>query len=366
MLRASFAMCLCACGAAAQLAPASAARIDAAAAKEVANGTVAGVSVAVARGGDVVFARGWGLAALDPKTAAGPDTRYRIQSVTKLLTAVAVLRLVEDGRLALAEPVTKWFPGLPAAVTVRHLLTHTSGLADFWQLESYKRAPPARPADVVPLLVAAPPDFAPGAKFDYANTNFLLLGLIVERVSGRSLPEVLGEVVFRPAGMTASGFDCEAIATRGYVVKDKALAPAPPFVVPPGDGSASVCASAPDLARFAQALVAGRLLRPETVTAMLTPQKLADGKTIPFGLGADLEDFDGRPAFGHLGGGAGFHTRLTHFRDEGVTVVVFANNARRCSWSPPRTTASRRPCGTRRPTRSRTRRSSSSTTPSTS
>ncbi|HKA88875.1 MAG TPA: serine hydrolase domain-containing protein [Haliangiales bacterium] len=318
---------LTACAAVPRLPAASAARIDAAAVKEVKDGAVAGVSVAVARGGEVTFAAGWGLASLDPPIPAGADTRYRIQSIAKLLTAVAALKLVEDGRLALADPVARWFPGLPAGVTVRHLLTHTSGLADFWKLEPYKRSPPERPVDVVPLVAAAPPNFAPGTRFDYANTNFLLLGLIVERVAGRPLADVLADAVFRPAGMTATGLDCDAISTRGYARTEGKLAPAPPFVVPAGDGSASVCASAPDLARFAQALVSGKLLRPDTVTAMLTPQALADGRTIPFGLGADLEPFDGRPAFGHLGGGAGFVARLTHFRDEGVTVVVLANTA---------------------------------------
>src|SRR5690349_2368487 len=320
-------VCLCACGAGAQFPPAAAARVEDAAGKELAGGGVAGVSLAVARDGEVVFARGWGGAALEPRAPAGARTRYRIQSVSKLITAVAVLRLVEDGQLALAEPIAKWFPELPAGVTVAHLITHTSGLADFWRLDAYKQAPPARPVDVVPLLAAAPADFAPGARFDYANSNFLLLGLIVERVSGRALADVLHDVVFQPAGMIDSGLDCETVATRGYVVHDKQFAPAPPFVVPHGDGSASVCASAPDLARFGQALAAGRLLRPETVAAMLTPQKLADGRTIPFGLGVDLEPFDGRPAFGHLGGGEGFDARLTHFRDEGVTVVVLANTA---------------------------------------
>lgn len=325
MVRTLCVLSLCACGAAAQFPPAAAARVEDAAGKELAGGAVAGISLAVARDGEVVFARGWGLAALDPKTVAAARTRYRIQSVSKLITAVAVLKLVEDGQLALGDPVTRWFPELPAGVTVAHLLTHTSGLAEFWKLDAYKQAPPARPADVVPLIAAAPADFAPGTRFDYANSNFLVLGLIVERQSGRALADVLRDVVFQPAGMVDSGLDCEAIATRGYELRDKELVPPTPFVVPAGDGSASVCASAPDLARFAQALAAGRLLRPETVAAMLTPHKLADGRTIPFGLGADLEPFDGRPAFGHLGGGAGFDARLTHFRDEGLTVVVLSN-----------------------------------------
>src|SRR5262249_53483582 len=204
---------LTACAAVPRLPAASAARIDAAAVKEVKDGAVAGVSVAVARGGEVTFAAGWGLASLDPPIPAGADTRYRIQSIAKLLTAVAALKLVEDGRLALADPVARWFPGLPAGVTVRPLLTPTSGLAAFWKLEPYKRSPPERPVDVVPLVAAAPPNFAPGTRFDYANTNFLLLGLIVERVAGRPLADVLADAVFRPAGMTATGLDCDAIST---------------------------------------------------------------------------------------------------------------------------------------------------------
>ena len=326
MLRASLAVCLCACGAA-QLAPADAARIDAAARKEVKDGNVAGVSVAVARAGRVVFAGGWGQAAVDRNVPAGADTRYRVQSVSKLVTAAATLKLVETGRIALADPVAQWLPGLPAGITVAHLLSHTSGLADFWKLDAYKRAPPAHPADVVPILAATPAEFAPGARFDYVNSNYLVLGLIVEKVSGRPLGDVLADVVFRPAGMTHSGLDCDAIGTAGYQIDGKpgAFKPAEPFYVPPGDGSAGVCATAPDLTRFAQALVDGRILAPDTVAVMLTPRRLADGTTIPFGLGADLEPFDGRPAFGGIGGGGGFNARLTHFRDEGVTVVVLAN-----------------------------------------
>ena len=317
---------LCACATVPKPPPIDAARIDAAAAKEIGDNPTAGVSVAIARGGEIVLARGYGVADVEAKTPAPADTRYPIMSVSKAITAVAVLKLVEEGRLSLEDPVGKWFPELPAGVTVYHLVTHTSGIRDFWMLDDYKEQSPARPAEVVPILAKTPVEFAPGEKFDYVNSNYLVLGLIVEKVSGRPLADVLAEVVFRPAGMTATSLDCKDGA-RGYRVEDKTFVAPNPFTVPPGDGSASVCSTAPDLARFGQALVVGKLLRPETVKRMLAPAHLGNGKEIEFGLGMELEQFDERPVATIEGGGSGFAARFNHFREEGITVAVLANTA---------------------------------------
>src|SRR5262249_46193302 len=206
-------------------------------------------------------------------------------------------------------------------VTVRQLMTHTSGLADHAKATDGDKWLGKRPADAIPTIAAGPMQFPPGSRFGYANANFLVLGLVVEKVTGRPLGDVLSEVVFRPAGMTAASLDCGHIA-RGYARKDKGFGPAQPFIVPDGDGSASVCSTAQDLARFEDAFVAGQLVRPETVKQMYTRQKLKDGTEIPFGLGMELVDFYGHRESFNIGGGSGFDTRASHFHDEDTSVAV--------------------------------------------
>ena len=240
----------------------------------------------------------------------GPETPFAIASVGKTFTAVAVLRLAERGRIRLDDPVTRYLPpgitdGLPAIdrITIGQLLTMTSGLPEYYT-DTYFDAALATP-DVIQRADAAiafargaPPVFRPGTGFDYSNTNYLLLGLILEEVTGQSYAEVLAHEVFSPAGMT-----------RSFVFGSRALPPdfatGPPeapllrrYYSGAGFGDGGAISTATDLARFYRALFRDRtLLSATTLTAMLT-----DPSGEGYGMGIEIED----GLVGHSGGDVGF------------------------------------------------------------
>ena len=168
-------------------------------------GEVPGASVLVMRDGKVVFRRGYGLADLEPRTAAGPETNYRLASVTKPFTATAVLLLAQDGKLSLDDRASRWLPTLPAyatGITLRHLLEHSSGLLDYEDLMPKPYSGQILDAGVLELLVRQDRlHFEPGSRYRYSNSGYALLALVVERASGMSFPDYLRTRIFQPLGM---------------------------------------------------------------------------------------------------------------------------------------------------------------------
>ncbi|HEX8389393.1 MAG TPA: serine hydrolase domain-containing protein, partial [Sphingomonas sp.] len=273
-------------------APAAAA-IDAAAARTVAQGG-AGLVVAVARDGRPLFRRGYGRADLEHRAPVTPDTVFRLASITKQFTAAAVLRLVEQGRLRLEDPVAKHLPGFPGGerTTLRHLLTHTSGVPD--HSEDPSGVPTkalAKTGDEMLAWIArlaVRPAFAPSEKWAYSNSNYVLLGLVVERAAGRPLAQVFVDELFRPAGLTRTAFDepgdLVPNRARGYR-KTKAgvvNADAIHWTMPGAAGG--LRSTADDLVRWSDALFGGRVLRPESLALMTEPGRLADGRTTRWGM----------------------------------------------------------------------------------
>jgi CubicO group peptidase (beta-lactamase class C family) len=217
-----------------------AATVDAYLSARAAEPGMVGLSVAVVRDGQVVLARGYGkrsLAAAAPVTA---ETRFAIGSVSKQLTAAGVLLLQEDGKLSVRDPVAKYLPDLTAArdVTLYDLLTHVSGYPDYYPLDFVDRRMQAAttPDEILRRYAMGPVDFAPGARWSYSNTNYVILGRIVEKVSGEPLDRFLTRRILEPLGMTHTSFGPPAgvadVAT-GYVTF--ALGP-PEVAVPEGPG----------------------------------------------------------------------------------------------------------------------------------
>ena len=293
---------------------------------------VPGVSVAVVKDGRIVKAAGYGTASLELDAPATERTVYEIGSISKQFAANAVLLLRDEGRLRLDDPISQYVDGTPpawAGITLRHILTHTVGLPDFDTGDlgfSYRREYTA--AEFVALLAAPPLAFPPGERWAYTNA-FPLLGLVVERVTGRRYAEFVGARIFTPLGLTSARFkmpgDVVPHRADGYLWKDGAYRHGEtlrPQVVAANGG---VLMNVLDFAAWDIALTSGRLLRPATVSEMSTPARLNDGTTVSHGLGWFIDTFNGHRFGAHWGTTVTGHSAVIRRYDEGVTVIVLGN-----------------------------------------
>ncbi|RRR69668.1 MAG: class A beta-lactamase-related serine hydrolase [Candidatus Viridilinea halotolerans] len=283
-------------------------------------------SVLVAHRGHVLLSRGYGLANREEALPATARTRYRLASVTKPFTAMAALRLVASDRLALEASICRYLAPCPPAwepVTVNHLLRQASGIpnyTDFADFVHYELQP-STPEQLVARFRHLPLGFTPGTIYHYTNSNFLLLGLIIEAASGQSYAELLHDEIFAPLGMENSGQDPGDFSplegTRGYAgaVRDIPLNASNLFAA--GDLYATV----EDLYLFALALDGNQLLPPELAGVMVTP---GPGR---YALGWMVEQRGERRLVYHPGSMSGAATWFGRYPDEGLTVIVLSNNA---------------------------------------
>ena len=315
--------------------PALKARIDAIAAGVMEQQGVPSASVAVVQGGKIVYTHGYGKAHIDPDKAATPEMRYSIGSISKQFTAAAILLLQEQGKLSLDDAVGKYVPGLTRGneVTIRQILSHTSGYQDFWP-EDYLMTPMMKSATAQQILdtwAKKPLDFEPGTKWQYSNTNFVIAGLIVEKVSGQKLFEFLGEHVFHPLGMKSvwDSDETKLTETDATPYIRFALGPLRPA---PKEGrgwmfaAGELAMTAHDLALWDQSLMARSVLKPESYKEMFTEVKLKDGSGTHYGLGVSVGDLDGHRDISHSGEVTGFVSDNEVLVDDGVAVVVLTNH----------------------------------------
>lgn len=288
---------------------------------------IPGLSLAVIKDGEIVKAKGYGLANLKLKIQAKPETVYRIASVSKQFIATGIMLLVQEGKVGLDDPISKYLEGTPATwktITIRHLLTHTSGIV--------REAPGFDPqkiqsdADVIKTAYPLPLRFAPGEKWEYGNTGYFALAEIIRKVSGRPWSEYLSEKVFRPSGMSATyptnTKENVPNLAQGYVDNDKLLnADYWPALRPSGAFLSSVL----DLAKWDAMLYTDKILNDSTRHQMWTPVKLNDGTSLPYGFGWELGSFRGRKLVQHGGGMPGFRAEFARFVDDRLTIIVLMN-----------------------------------------
>jgi CubicO group peptidase (beta-lactamase class C family)/N-acyl-D-aspartate/D-glutamate deacylase len=308
-------------------------RIDAYVRGEMERQKIPGVAVGIALKGKVL-AKGYGLANVEHDAPVTPDTIFQSGSVGKQFTAAAVMLLVEEGKLALKDPLTKFFPGAPAhweGITIRHLLTHTSGIPDYTDgTLDYRRD--YSEEELVKFAFGLKPEFAPGARWNYSNTGYVLLGAAVRKASGQFYGDVLRDRVFGPLGMrTARIISEEDIVPHraaGYRLSRGALRNqewVAPRLNTTADGSLYL--SLRDMLAWDAGLRSGRVLKPESWRQVFTPVSLNSGKTYPYGFGWSVEDFAGHRAQRHGGSWQGFKTHIARFLDEDLTIIVLANLA---------------------------------------
>jgi CubicO group peptidase (beta-lactamase class C family) len=296
-----------------------------------------GAAVVVIRGGRVVYAGGRGLADLEAQRPITADTAFRLGSITKQFTAALVLQLVAEKRIALDDPLSRFFPDWPqpgARATVRQLLNHSSGLQDFTKIPGYMGSPPSlRPnstADLLALTRSRPAVSEPGTRWEYNNGGYIVLGAIVEQVTGMAWHQAVTERIAKPLGLKSLAFagavEGSPNAARGYSLVDGQQRPARGVHISVAHAAGGLVASATDLARWAQALHHGNVVSPPLYREMISPARLADGSAEPYGFGLRLGSLRGQPAYAHGGSGRGLDSDSLYIPSQDLFVAVLANS----------------------------------------
>jgi CubicO group peptidase (beta-lactamase class C family) len=309
-------------------------KIDKLATETLARTGVPSASIAVVKDGRVVYVKTYGDAKLEPKTTATTQMRYSIGSISKQFTAAAVLMLQEQRKLSLNDKVGKYFPDLTRAneVTIRQLLSHTSGYQDYWP-QDYVMKPMLEPTSERAIMNAwakKPLDFEPGTKWQYSNTNFVIAGAIVEKVAGMPFFQFLQQNIFKPLSMTSVMDIDQSRLTESDPVGYMRFALAPLRVAPKeGKGwlfaAGELAMTAEDLAKWDISIMDRKLMKPEAYGELGTEVLLNNGVGTNYGLGVNVSMALNRRALSHGGEVSGFVAQNIVFPDDRAAVVVLTN-----------------------------------------
>jgi CubicO group peptidase (beta-lactamase class C family) len=294
-----------------------------------------GMSVAVALDSKIAWAQGFGLADVENEVPARANTVYRIASISKPLAATAVMQLVERGKVSLEDPISKYVPSFPdrgLGITLRHLMTHTSGIRHYAAGEMALKEHFDSVGEAIEIFKDDPLLFTPGTQYSYSTYAYNLLAGVVESASGLTFEAYMKEKVWAPAGMTSTYLE-----HQGNIVKHRSGQ----YVRVGGNGrvrnapfadlsvkwaGGGMISTVEDLARFAIALDQGKLLKPATLETMYEPMTLADGSKTTYGLGWDSQvDAKGRRWIAHGGGATGGSTYILRLPERGFAVTIEAN-----------------------------------------
>jgi len=307
--------------------------VDAVARHEMERQRIPGLAVAVMRGDRVLMAKGYGFADLEHRVGVWPETMFESGSLGKQFTAAGIMTLVEQGVLALDASVRTYLPDAPDTwqpITLRHLLSHTSGIPDYTgDAMDYRRD--YTDTDLEKMAFGLALEFPAGARWSYSNTGYVMLGVIIDKVTGHPYWELLRERIFAPAGMPTARILSEADIVphraSGYELVDgewKNQEWVSPSLNTTADGS--LLFSLRDLIAWVRVVRERRILSNTSWDQMLTPVTLASGRPYPYGFGWDVETFKGQRLIGHGGAWQGFKTQLTRYEGSDVTVMILANS----------------------------------------
>jgi len=316
------------------LSPELCSKIDQTAQQVLKSTGVPSASVAVVQNGKIAYVQAYGSARLDPQTAATPAMRYSIGSISKQFTAAAVMLMVQDGKLSLDDPVTKYISGLTEGdkITIRMLLSHTSGYQDFWPQDYVPplMLKPISADQIMDMWARKPLDFQPGTKWQYSNTNYVIAGAIVEKVSGKKLMDLLTENIFVPLQIkSVTDTDASRLPQSdpsGYM--RYALGPLRPS---PKEGhgwmfaAGELAMTAEDLAKWDVAVMDESVLKPSSFRDMETEVVLKDGVGTRYGLGMFVSSNNGHRTLEHGGEVSGFVAENIVLPDDKIAVAVLTN-----------------------------------------
>jgi CubicO group peptidase (beta-lactamase class C family) len=285
-------------------------------------------AILLARDGKVLLSKGYGMADLEDDAPNTPQTKFRLGSITKQFTAAAVLLLQERGKLSVQDAVCKYVENCPQAwqpVTIHHLLTHTSGIPNMTSFPEFQRIKvfPSTPLQSVATFREKPLEFAPGERFNYSNSGYLLLGHIIESVSGKSYADFLRENIFQPLGMKNTDYDLNSAIVKnraaGYTRGPDGIINAPYIDMTIPHAAGALYSTVEDMYLWDRALYTEKLLSKKSLEAMNTGFK--DG----YGYGVGIGEQYGLKVVEHGGGIEGFSTYIARFTNENGTVIVLSN-----------------------------------------
>jgi CubicO group peptidase (beta-lactamase class C family) len=301
---------------------------------EIAKGRIPGLSAAVLRDGKLLTAKSYGLANVEFSIPVSRDTLHQLASATKLFTGTATMMLVEEGKLSLEDRVVKLLPELPAAwstVTIQHLLSHTSGIPDWFEASAGPQGNrldlQATRDEIIKKISGKPVEFQPGEKWSYNQAGPVLLGMVIEKISGGTFEDFLDQRIFKPLAMTTTRFGNSRDVIKNlnpmwYMWENNALRrfdlDYPKWSYP----GAGLNTTISDLAKWDAALYTEKLVKRSTLERMWTHTRLNSGETADYGLGWSVFDLEGHKAVGH---GGGRNNWIVHFVDSKFTIIVLSN-----------------------------------------
>lgn len=296
-----------------------------------------GYTVVITEDGKTAYRHERGLANVEAKSSISPTTSFRYASITKQFTAAAIMKLVDQGKVSLDDPLTKYLPDYPGpggAATVRQLLNHTSGIMPYTQIpawaEKANAGAIATTQSLIDVFKDVPLQFQPGEKYSYNNSGYVLLGAILEKVTGKSWDEAIVSTVTGPLGLKSimSGVHephVRGMAT-GYTDENGKIVPSPSIHMSNPHAAGALIGTADDLARWGHALHSGKVVSPASCALMTTAQKTNDGQDIAYGFGLAPGDVRGRKSVGHNGNIHGFSSGSVYVAEPRIFVAVLSNS----------------------------------------
>jgi D-alanyl-D-alanine carboxypeptidase len=297
-----------------------------------------GAAVIVVKDGKTILRKAYGLADVEKKVAVQPGDVFRIGSITKQFTAVAILMLEEEGKLSVKDEITKFLPDYPTQgkkITIEHLLTHTSGIRSYTSMPTFRDivAKDMKPMEVVDFFKNEKMDFDPGERYLYNNSGYFLLGVIIEKISGMSYADFVAKRIFVPLDMKHTAYEGSerngVKRVAGHQRRAEAWVPAQPMSMTQPYAAGSLISNVDDMATWNAAVEAGKLLKPATWKRAFTPYVLNNGKPMEYGYGWSLRKFRGQPIIEHGGAINGFVSEGMRVPDSKVFVSILMNHTGR-------------------------------------
>jgi CubicO group peptidase (beta-lactamase class C family) len=306
--------------------------------------TEPGAAVLVARDGQVLMRKAYGAASVELGVPLRPEHVFRLGSITKQFTATAVLMLVDEGKVALDDEITRWYPDYPTQgrhITVEHLLTHTSGIQSYTGMPTYVAGMrrDLTPDELIAVFRDQPMEFAPGERWNYNNSGYALLGGIIEKVSGMPYGEFIRTRIFEPLGMRHSYYETASAVIPGRVpgydrTPDGTIRAANWLSMTQPYAAGSLISTVDDQLLWQRAVAEGRMLKPETWRRAHTAYRLSDGRSAGYGYGWFVGEAAGRPSIEHGGDINGFSSNGLWIPSERLHVIVLSNREREAERNP--------------------------------
>ena len=298
---------------------------------EMASHRIPGVALGVIQDGKAIKTAAYGLANLELNVPVKPETVFEIGSITKQFTAAGILLLAQEGKLSVDDKIAAHLANVPSAwtnITIRHLLTHTSGIKSYTGLDGFQLTKHLTQAQFISAIGREPMEFAPGESWKYCNTGFSLLGYIIENVSGKNYWDFMSERIFRPLGMNATTNRLPSLIipnrASGYEQTNHVLINRD-YDLTEVFSAGAIASTVGDLAKWNAALDGETLLNAATKEQMWTPTKLNSGKPTKYGFGWFVDTLDGHKNIGHGGSTSGFSATIQRFPDDKLAIIILTN-----------------------------------------